>query len=82
MADSEIFLVAHQMKEIYWGGMKFIATGYSGSIFISLDGIDWEFQSFEDFSINSVLSNGLQYVAVGDEGAIFSSNDGFNWTGS
>ncbi len=69
------------LLDILWGGGRFVAVGYGGTIITSVDGISWTTRSsptMED--LVAIGWSGSQYVAGGLKGAILTSPDGVTWT--
>lgn len=66
-----------RINGITWnaGRSLFVATGDTGTVLTSTDGVAWNSRSF-----NSIVWNGSIYLAVGDNGLAFTSPDGTNWT--
>lgn len=65
-----------------FGADKFVAVGYYGSLFSSVDGVKWNNHDLPGFTkwLHSVAYGGGKFVAVGDKGGILSSPDGLFWT--
>jgi hypothetical protein len=76
--------VGDNLLAVTYGGGRFVATGGTGTIVTSTDGVTWVTQRARDAGEGHWLS-GLAYganhfVAVGWGGGILTSTDGVTWT--
>jgi hypothetical protein len=68
---------------VRFGGGRFVATGFSGTIGVSDDGLTWSTrrENFQNFaSLNDLIFAPNQWVVVGVSGVIATSPDGNTFT--
>jgi photosystem II stability/assembly factor-like uncharacterized protein len=69
------------IKDIEYFNNMFIAAGYSGRVYYSLDGLSWlEGTSPTNQILFSLSHDGSHIIAVGASGTILKSSDGITWT--
>jgi hypothetical protein len=70
------------VRAMAYGGDKYVAVGYNGTVLSSADGIKWESRAVPGFTryLFSIAYGGGGFVAVGERGGIISSPDGITWT--
>jgi hypothetical protein len=68
------------LKDIIWGGGRFVACGQNGAVFLSDAGASWtRYFVGDDVTLRCVIWDGQRYVAATSAIAYFSS-DGQTWT--
>jgi hypothetical protein len=67
------------IREITYGGGKFVAVGDGGKMWYSSDGVKWIADSTFDNNTNAIAYGGGKFVTTGDDGTAYSS-DGITWT--
>ena len=68
------------LNSVAWGGGKFVAVGWNGTVLTSGNGSSWAAQnSGTQEKLNSVIWNGSGYLVVGNAGTILTSPDGSAW---
>jgi dienelactone hydrolase len=66
---------------VAFGGGRFVAVGYGGTIVSSTDGTNWTVQPSRTAEyLSDIIFGGSQFVAVGSGGMILTSPDGSTWT--
>ena len=70
------------LRNVAWGGGKFIAVGNYGAVLTSPDGSNWAVQNsgITDKHFNDVGYGSGFYVIAGTDGTILTSTDGAAWT--
>jgi len=69
------------IKDIEYFNNMFIAAGYSGRVYYSLDGLSWlEGTTPTNQILLSISHDGSHIIAVGASGTIIKSSDGITWT--
>ena len=75
------------IREVAWGGDRFVAIADSGTVLVSMDGINWALTTIPTMpNLRHVVWDGTSWVAVAYNSAtshseiIWSSIDGVNWT--
>ena len=67
---------------VFWANNLFVVVGGNGTIFTSVDGVDWMKRvSSTDVNLYDVAFGNNEYLAVGDN-RILTSNDGITWGNS
>lgn len=73
--------LASNLMSVTYGNGQFLATGYSGKILSSTDGIHWiERASNVTSIIRDIIYQNGNFIAVGSSGKILTSSDGISWT--
>ena len=68
------------LYDVAWDGQAFIAVGYGGAIWTSVDGIDWvERDSTTEDSLYAVAADGSDIFAVGGFNVLLSTDHGETW---
>src|SRR5439155_401477 len=75
----------NDLSAITYGDGRFVAVGWTGTILVSTNGVDW-FQrqagtTNQNRWLNDIAYGGGMFVTVGDAGAIVTSADGENCVG-
>jgi len=71
----------NQIRAITWGGERYVAIGYYGTVLTSIDGLLWQSRpSGTHNALNDIMHHGSRFIAVGNYGAILTSPDGKTWT--
>ncbi len=71
----------NDLSSIAYGAGRFVATGWSGTIVTSEDGMAWVLQPQRPpAAFTAVAWNGAHFVIVGSGGNILSSTTGLEWT--
>lgn len=70
------------LTDLHWDGQRFVATGVSGMIATSSDGVTWSVRrtSVSDNDLVDVVWSGTQFVATDDSDGTVISPDGVTWT--
>lgn len=74
-----------QFTHVAYGNGTYVAVGYEGFIWISKDGVHWNWipQKLDDYGYtffgDVTYANGM-FVVVGMGGTVLTSPDGINWT--
>jgi hypothetical protein len=75
---------ASSIRDIAYGGNRFVLVGESGTIAYSADGAGWAsapgISIFGRSHINAVIYARERFIAVGNDGKMAYSSDGINWT--
>ncbi len=70
-----------KLRAIAYGGGKFVAVGYGGTILTSTDVVNWTSQAAGTTErLDGVVWTGSQFVVVSETGRVLSSSDGINWS--
>ncbi len=69
-------------NDFVFGGGRYVAVGYSGRLWSSLDGIDWQpnTQGVTSDTLNVIQYSGGVFVAAGNSGTTLRSLNGLSWT--
>lgn len=67
------------LKDVIWGGGRFVACGQDGAVFLSDEGVSWtRYYVGDDVTLRCVIWDGQRYVAAASNIAYFSA-DGQTW---
>lgn len=63
------------------GGDRLVAVGDNGSVYTSMDGVEWSVGSSGVTNwLRDVAYDGSRFVAVGEDGTVLSSENGLQWS--
>ncbi|MGE5484660.1 MAG: S-layer homology domain-containing protein [Ignavibacteriales bacterium] len=69
------------LKDVAYGGGRFVAVGNHGTILTSTDGLRWTLRaSGVEYQLEAIDYGNGMFVAVGEAGTILTSRDGIEWT--
>jgi hypothetical protein len=69
------------VTQVCYGGGRYVATGYSGNVYVSTNLTDWiTYNTGSVNALNGVCYANGRYVVVGDDGGAYVSTNAVNWT--